>query len=1065
MEFGPSSNPMPRTILRPDDAVRLPRPFRIDNHDRPRAASEDARIKGDHSHATVAGVFGDGSPSQDNGTTTSRVTKSEPTLLSLEETTELFRRKVEDARQDTEHALAGNEDVSEVVRPKLTLDLGHSKIARLPENVVDIIKAEVERLSLSHNQIWHIPLRFAECSQLRYLNIRSNVFREIPRGIYKLPLLEILDISRNKVRKISKEIKNLTSLRVFSVMHNRVDDLPPELCEMTKLQILKIQENPLRFKLKKVIEGKEAEVAPLEMTENEKEIAITAEIKRYLREFQPAATPLDVESGGETSEGAVDTPKPLKRVISSRFPVIPSISSSEGLGDLFTKSPGQSKPPPVPTQSHYRNVSGHNATILRRPGLAPLINGNERNRSNSESVLQASAAARNKRMGLIRKEKADLEVVEETRINRLSHLRGFSHGSVLRSRSSNGSTAGSASSSSPSSPRESRKQRLAFVRRLSSLPEHKREIESRSTVIEGAKSVLYALYQIHPQVSGLINAIKGKDSKRSSLELTFYNASSHVDRLNDALEKAASAEEEEEDEEATEHTERTVQRDCASCIMAYTHVTTQIRENIHIIVSVVDARYVRTLMLLLYGSMIEMKNAVVSFGFDIETSPAQVIKRRPRTFRAAREEQTPPRRVLQTTTPTREPLPMPQRQVGRLRSDTTIQHPTLDATPAYPQPPHSRSGEQQQAAIHHTGSTLNGSLYNSSISSLSNGNTLHSTLNSSVGLGSRSNSRSTNNLTFTTSSVASYANTPRSGEAFSLPPTTSVPSRVNPVTGLTEVQEEAIFENIFLALTRAYDSALQAIPIARRQFTRCLEAAEENQAPKEVKTLWSNLIWRCKNCLEVSEALQARLVNMRLKDPVVSTMGVLNGRNDRAFWQLCKNFMQSFIDLVTEMKEAKDLRLLAQDIIIVLKPVQKASREAGRLVETSPWGYLTDAGALPTPFNGQYTSTPDVYTQVVQGMNGQYPPQHSQTYPLAVSANVTGAAVAPALASTGASPVSVPLPATPLSAALGPAAQATVPTTPASAYTDQFFAGNVFQRADSLLNMPQAANIPFVNRR
>jgi hypothetical protein len=175
--------------------------------------------------------------------------------------------------------------------------------------------------------------------------------------------------------------------------------------------------------------------------------------------------------------------------------------------------------------------------------------------------------------------------------------------------------------------------------------------------------------------------------------------------------------------------------------------------------------------------------------------------------------------------------------------------------------------------------------------------------------------------------------------------------------------------------------------------------------------------------------------------------------------------MQSFVELVTEMKEAKDLRLLAQDIIIVLKPVQKASREAGRLVDASPWGYLTDAGALPTPFNGQYTSTPDVYTQVMHGINGQYPQQHSQTYPPAASTNVTGAAAAPAPASTGASPVSVPLPATPLSAALGPAAQATVPTTPASAYTDQFFAGNVFQRADSLLNMPQAGNIPFVNRR
>jgi hypothetical protein len=175
------------------------------------------------------------------------------------------------------------------------------------------------------------------------------------------------------------------------------------------------------------------------------------------------------------------------------------------------------------------------------------------------------------------------------------------------------------------------------------------------------------------------------------------------------------------------------------------------------------------------------------------------------------------------------------------------------------------------------------------------------------------------------------------------PSTTSVSSWINPVTGLTEVQEEAIFENIFLALTRAYDSALQAIPIARRQFARYLEAAEENQAPKEVKTLWSNLIWRCRNCLEVSKALQARLVNMRLKDPVISAAGVLNDRNDSAFWVLCKNFIRSFVGLVTEMKEAKDLRLLTPDIIVVLRPVQKASREVGRLVETSPWKYLADA--------------------------------------------------------------------------------------------------------------------------
>jgi hypothetical protein len=213
------------------------------------------------------------------------------TRLTLEETTELFRKTLEEARQNTVDGLPDNEEAA--FRPKLTLDLGHSKIPRVPENVVDLIKSEVERLSLSHNQIWHIPLRFAECSQLRYLNIRTCMFREIPRSVYKLPLLEILDISRNKVRIVSREVKNLTSLRVFSIVHNRLEDLPFELSEMTKLQILKVQENPLRYKLKRVIEAKEAELGPLNLATNKNEIAITAEVKRFLRERTlPAALPM-----------------------------------------------------------------------------------------------------------------------------------------------------------------------------------------------------------------------------------------------------------------------------------------------------------------------------------------------------------------------------------------------------------------------------------------------------------------------------------------------------------------------------------------------------------------------------------------------------------------------------------------------------------------------------------------------------------------------------------------------------------------------------------------------------
>lgn len=68
-----------------------------------------------------------------------------PKTLSPEETIELARHAVESGIQDTKRSLAGSEAVTDVVKPKLTIDLGHSHIARIPEPVVDLIKDEVER--------------------------------------------------------------------------------------------------------------------------------------------------------------------------------------------------------------------------------------------------------------------------------------------------------------------------------------------------------------------------------------------------------------------------------------------------------------------------------------------------------------------------------------------------------------------------------------------------------------------------------------------------------------------------------------------------------------------------------------------------------------------------------------------------------------------------------------------------------------------------------------------------------------------------------------------------------
>lgn len=1106
-----------RSLLRLEDN-RLPRPPRFDDHDRPRAASENNRPAGPPADLSV--MLDDSPPRADEQS--SQAMKLETALLSLEETAELFKRKVADAQQDNEQAFE-SEGVTNVVKPKLTLDLGHCNIARLPETVVELIKEEVDRLSLSHNQLWYIPPRFSECHHLRYLNIRSNVFREIPRGVYKLPLLEILDISRNKVRKISRDIRNLTSLRVFAVVHNRIDDLPTELCEMNKLQILKIAENPLRFKLKKIVEQKENEVSFSELTDNEKEAAITVEIKRFLRDSHPIVPPIDIDAAQEPNSSLLETPRPTKRAPSSRFPVIPSTSSGDSSADGNRSSPNQGGPPPVPVRSHYRMTSGSGAA-LKRPGISPLISNSERNRSNSESLLQASGPTRTKRMGMLRT-KTELDSIEESKSNRNSHLRGFSHASALKPNGALASPNGGGSSSSPNSPREARARRHGFVKRLSSLPEHKVDNDWQNPIIEGAKGVLYALYQIHPQISGLIAAVKGKEARRSSVEITFYNASTHVDQLNKALERADAVDP--SDEEAVEKAETTVQHGCATCIMAYTHVSTQLQDNVRKIVAGSDARYVRTLMLLLYGSIIEIRNAINNFGVDIRVAsghrrqrsngPKHAIQTIPEEFDA-------PIKPIRAPTPTRDGI-MHQRPGARLRSDTTIQHPSLDNINA-PLP----------TPIHLTGTTLNGNTYNSAASthasSILNGN--------GHVLRSRSNSRTTSQASTANTSFSSVASTPRSGDGFQLSRNNTYSNQVNPSTGMTDSQEEAAFGPIYMSLTRAYEAALKAVPLAKDHFIRCLESAEENRQPSALHDLWITLIQSCKQCYDVSEALQLRLTSMRIKDAV-------GGRNDPSFWLLCTTFLRQFVELVNEMREARNMRLLPQELVVTLRPVQKASREAGRLLESSPWKGLADGISLvpaPAPYTSAMSNPPslrngDAYGHIHSnglGVNGHahalngskdtfsaystaltqhHAQQSHNTYtpsngissapavqpittnlptpataslPLPLSATST---IAPTLPLHAPSPLTSPLPATPLSAALGPAAQATVPTsapqtvvpwptavtvpnTPATATMssfggtitgsttgsvyggDQFFKGDVFQRADTLLSMPQA---------
>ncbi|RAL65383.1 hypothetical protein DID88_000951 [Monilinia fructigena] len=445
--------------------------------------------------------------------------------------------------------------VSNELKPGVTIDLSHKQIQKFPEEVVDIIKIELERLALSHNQISTFPAKFAECTSLRYLNVRNNIIREFPLAICQLTSLEILDLGRNKLRV-----------------------LPPDIINFDIIEKV-LQPQPLNSPI-----GGPSQECEIE------DITVTTQIKRFLK--HKAMGRPETESGGEESSEGTETQRPtVKRVVSGRFPI-----RVEGV----PPSPAQPRAPPIPSRSHQRGFSQQNAA-LRRPGVLPLTIGstNERVRSNSEGLLQAnrdrpdrSSVDRSRRMGIVSRKAAELGTVDETnRSNRYSlHNRGLSHGSAMQGNSigSNGNTM------SPASPADSAG-RATYVRRLSSLPERKRESTSPDPIIEGAKGVLYALFQVHPLIETLIGLVRNPGEKKTTLERVFYNAKTHVEELDQDVQHYDSYSE--EDEEASPRSNENVKRSCLTCVVLLING---------------DPRYIRTLLLQLYGSVAEVRNAGAS---------------------------------------------------------------------------------------------------------------------------------------------------------------------------------------------------------------------------------------------------------------------------------------------------------------------------------------------------------------------------------------------------------------------------------------------------------------------
>lgn len=172
------------------------------------------------------------------------------------------------------------------------------------------------------------------------------------------------------------------------------------------------------------------------------------------------------------------------------------------------------------------------------------------------------------------------------------------------------------------------------------------------------------------------------------------------------------------------------------------------------------------------------------------------------------------------------------------------------------------------------------------------------------------------------------------------------------------------------------------------------------------------------------------------------------------------HLFQAWGELATAYtQQGKDHKLLSPDVKQLMRPLHKTVKEASSAIYSSPWSHLTsnNPGSMGPPSLSSITSR----TQPPRFLNrpGMSASGNSYLGPINTQVPTVNSAYSAqpystaSLLSQGSSGYGTPgVPATPLSAALGAAAQATVPNTPKFAPGHGSHTLNVFERADRLLS-------------
>jgi hypothetical protein len=426
--------------------------------------------------------------------------------------------------------------------------------------------------------------------------------------------------------------------------------------------------------------------------------------------------------------------------------------------------------------------------------------------------LQSSAdrsdrSDKSRRMGIVSRKHSDSAEDKTLKNNRYSHLRGLSHGSALRA----GSPASNGDSSRPlGSPGENSFQRQTYTRRLSSLPERKRQSVSPDVIVEGARSLWYALNQLHGLLHGLIDLCRDGSDKRTSLERVFYNASTHLVELDRDI-ISYDTHTEGEEEETSPRTNETTQNACLTAVSAYIHVCSLLSRNIERLVDNCDSRHVRSLLLAVYGSLAEVRNA----GTGLSQGTSKELPQLPTLDESDGNADGTIRPVKRdkSVTPTRERPGFDTRS----RSATIVQ-------------------SSQDLRV------------------------------------STDLDRNPNSRPFGRSATISTA-TPRSGNLLSSPTAASsvASSSAKLASSVDFSDEDRLFEKIFFGLQQSTELAIATLPTVNNHFINAMRISAHQGDRDNTGPHWQVLCQRCSIALQTAEVLKERLSQIHLREPGIRT--------------------------------------------------------------------------------------------------------------------------------------------------------------------------------------------------